>query len=364
MRVLDLLVVCRPMTALLLLIWSVGCASQHDASDPGRNEAVEFVGGDLTLKGTLELPEGAAEHRWPAVVLVHGSGPVSRDAPMNQQLAMSFGCTIRVFAELSHALAAAGYAVLRYDKRTCGPFNGCAQNGYPRPSNDMTVDQLVDDASAALTWMAERDDIDSERIFLVGHSKGATFAPRLIERHPTLAGAVLLAGPYRPIDETMVYQAGFVRQLVDELGTPTREDAEYVAELEGFAAELRALRAGTYGGQTLRGAGLPYWESWMALGDSAPLLAKAAPKPLFVLSGDYDWNVPPAETALWQAALTEATPNVPHRTRVVPCVTHALNCVSQPDYRQIRVEDIGCRVSRDVVREVVAFLNEVSTSAN
>ena len=63
-----------------------------------------------TLYGTLTVPARGAET---AVLLIAGSGPTDRDG--NNR-----GLRCDCYRLLAEALAAAGYAVLRYDKRAIG----------------------------------------------------------------------------------------------------------------------------------------------------------------------------------------------------------------------------------------------------
>ena len=62
---------------------------------------------DYPLPGLLTLPDGAGP--FPAVLLVHGSGPQDRDEAVGPN---------RPFRDLAVGLAALGVASLRYDKRT------------------------------------------------------------------------------------------------------------------------------------------------------------------------------------------------------------------------------------------------------
>ena len=71
--------------------------------------------GGHELHGTLCLP--ATRRQPPVVLMIHGSGPLDRNANMPGQ-------QFDVFNSLAHALAAAGYASLRYDKRGCGSSTG------------------------------------------------------------------------------------------------------------------------------------------------------------------------------------------------------------------------------------------------
>ena len=63
--------------------------------------------GERALPGTLAMPKGTGP--FPAVVLVHGSGPQDRDETVGPN---------KPFLDIARALAAQGIAVLRYEKRT------------------------------------------------------------------------------------------------------------------------------------------------------------------------------------------------------------------------------------------------------
>lgn len=185
-----------------------------------RTRSVAFDSTDLTLKGTLELPSRATpEDPVPAAVFVHGSGPHNRNEPIRAQLAMTFPEEVTVFADLAEALAEAGYASLRYDKRTCGPFNGCADNGYPVPARETSVTDFIDDAIAAIDFLSGIPEVDLERIVYIGHSQGGTLAFEALARRPSLAGAILLAGNRRSIEKLLAWQAERLREVLEELGT-------------------------------------------------------------------------------------------------------------------------------------------------
>lgn len=66
-----------------------GKADAGDVPGPPTVEAVRFPSGDLQLEGDLHLPTTPGPH--PAVVLIHGSGPINRQSVLNGQLALQFG---------------------------------------------------------------------------------------------------------------------------------------------------------------------------------------------------------------------------------------------------------------------------------
>ena len=115
-------------------------ASSPERPQAGPREVALQVGADpqYPLGATLTVPDGPGP--FPAVVLVHGSGPLDRDETV--------GAT-RMFADLAAGLAARGIAVLRYDKRTFTYAD--------RLTNDLTLDdEVIDDAVDAVYTLAAR----------------------------------------------------------------------------------------------------------------------------------------------------------------------------------------------------------------
>jgi dienelactone hydrolase len=270
---------------------------------------------------------------------------------------MKFGCSVELFEELADGLEAAGFVVLRYDKRTCGPFNECADNGYPFPSLMHVIDDLVKDAAAGVRWLATQPDVDASRIYVVGHSEGGQLVPRLLTDVAELRGGVMLAAPFNPIDTVMLGQVAFLDTRVRAAGKNDAATKKTLKDLFEQVNALQQLREGTYQGVKIGSAPTVYWKSWMKLGDEAPALAAATPKPIYVLSGSYDWNVPPNETEEWKRVFEAAAEtSAAHTTEVVPCVTHAMNCIRQPTPELIKPMDIDCGVDERVIAKVVAFL--------
>ncbi len=101
---------------------------------------VTIASDGLALEATLTLPSG--DGPFPGVVIIHGSGPVNRDGTVPGQLNRGFPAPVSVYRDLAEGLAEQGVASLRYDKRTCGTFNGCAENAYPIPGDDLLAGRL------------------------------------------------------------------------------------------------------------------------------------------------------------------------------------------------------------------------------
>lgn len=318
--------------------------------------AVMFDGRDLTLAGDLRLPDGRGPH--PGIVLLGGSGPSSRDGVVPGQLAMTFPQPVTVLADLAAALRDAGYAVLTYDKRTCGPFNGCADNGYPTPPDDLTIEAFVDDATAAVTYLRSRSDVRTDGVVFAGHSQGASFVPGMLLDDPKLAAGVMLTAPYEPVDVLLAAQAETVARIVAGLDTPPPAAAASVTQLRQLARSVSNLRSGGGGADDttqLGGASVGFWRSWLRQSDGVPQLAQQATQPMLVLNGGADTNVDSDQTARWRQTLTDD----PDRVVELDCVSHALNCLGTDDPLAVDPGAIETTVDARVAQTIADFLDPV-----
>ncbi len=139
---------------------------------------VKFGGeaGEPRLAGTLTLPEGQGP--FPAVVLIPGSGPQTRDETVAGH---------PIFWVLADALSRNGFAVLRYDKRGVGQSGGTYA--------EATLHDFAQDARTAADWLGSQPGVDRRRLGLIGHSEGGLAAPLAAAKDPAIAFMVLLAAP-------------------------------------------------------------------------------------------------------------------------------------------------------------------------
>jgi dienelactone hydrolase len=238
--------------------------------DRFREVDVRVGSAPYVLGGTLTLPRGNGP--FPAVLLVHGSGPNDRDA--------SVGAT-KIFRDLAQGLASSGIAVLRYDKRTYTYRN--------QLSNDITLDdEVVDDGIAAVKLLGSRSDIDPARIFVIGHSLGGLLAPEIAVRAGGVAGIALLSPPGRPPWE-------IVREQMRYLGAPR----EVLVQTETAVIELSL---GVEHG-VLVGMPYSYWRDW-ASRDGVAMVKRFA-RPTLVMHGTRDYQVSSGDFATWQEGLTK-----------------------------------------------------------
>lgn len=154
-----------------------------------------------SLNGTLTLPLGPGPH--PAVLLLHGSGPLDREGN-TPKLPMGLG---RPVAE---ALAARGVATLRYDRRGTGAVPGDWRTSGFHDNRE--------DATAAVHALASRADIRTDAVGVIGHSEGALHAMALGARTDVRA-VVLLAGFANLGEEAFRWQG---RSVVGSMPAPVR----------------------------------------------------------------------------------------------------------------------------------------------
>lgn len=233
------------------------------------------------LHGALTLPAGAGP--FPAVVLVAGSGANDMDETIGPN---------KPLRDIAEGLARAGIASLRYDKRT---FD------HPGGSASLVIDtEVTDDAVAAAHLLAQQKEVDPRHVFVLGHSLGATMAPRIGQRDPQLAGLVLLAAPARRIFDVIEQQ---VREQLAKSGRPP---AAIEQAVQADVAEQRLLAAIAPGQPVPEGkfAGMPqgYWLSWSRVDPVAD--AKSIALPMLILQGGSDFQVSPTlDFARWQQEL-------------------------------------------------------------
>jgi dienelactone hydrolase len=251
--------------------------------DAFKESEVKVGEGEWVLPGTLTLPTG--DGPFPAVVLVHGSGPQDRDETIGSN---------RPFRDLAWGLASQGVAVLRYEKRTKVHAAKLAK------AKDLTVkEEVLDDALAAAALLRKTKGIDPKRVFVLGHSLGAMAAPRLGELDPDLAGLIVMAAPTRPMADVLIEQLEYVLSV-----NPTPGQKEAVAKLKAQAEKLKdpKLPADTPGEELPFGVAAVYWRS---MDDLRPAERAAKVKqPLLVLQGGRDYQSTMDDFDGWKKALS------------------------------------------------------------
>lgn len=288
----------------------------------------------ITLAGTLTKPHGSGP--FPAVLLIAGSGPNTRDEAVAGH---------RVFLVLADALTRRGLAVLRFDKRGVGKSTG----DYAKA----TTEDFVSDALAAVAYLHQRPDIEARHIGLIGHSEGAVIAPAVAVRSREVAFLVLVGAPAVRGDAILEKQG----ELIRAAGPPHSAafyafnsdlEKQAIAAVEQESNDARAgeriralwaaakaklpgsgLTAAEQKGLEQAGAAIdgqikqltsPWMRHFLTY-DPAPVLERAR-QPILVIYGSLDLQVPPAQNRLpMERALKR---NKDHTVTEIPGINHLM----------------------------------------
>ena len=239
---------------------------------------------DGELPGILTLPTG--DGPFPAVVLVHGSGPNDMDETIGN---------VKPFRDLAEGLAAKGVAVYRYDKRTYTFGMKMAEN-----HQGTLMEETVEDAVAAVQLLAQQDQIDASRIYVLGHSLGGNAIPmidKMLKEQPASAcGYVMMAGSPRNLGELMREQYEFLFTVQPELMEQAQMDKEAILSDLDRLNDLDSLTDD----DMVQGVYAPYWK-WLAEYDQLKM-AEEITKPVLVLQGEEDWQVTMKDFGIWKEA--------------------------------------------------------------
>ncbi len=233
---------------------------------------VKIPAAGFGLAGTVTTPSAQGRLRHPAVVLVAGSGPVERDALV---------AGIPVFAQLAGQLAERDFVVLRYDKRGTGQSGGRTER--------VTLQDYADDVVAAVKWLAKHKDVDPERVFVVGHSEGASIGMLASAAEKKIEGLVMMSGMAIPGRELILEQQQHV------LGASNLPEAERTQRVELQKKILEAAMT-EKGWESLppevRGlVDTPWYRSLLTF-DPAKTMDRVK-QPILILQGDRDAQVKP-----------------------------------------------------------------------
>ncbi len=188
-----------------------------------KSEDVSWSLGDTTVDATVAAPDG--QGRFPAVVLVAGSGPTDRN--WESPLLPGPNGSGRLIAEL---LASSGYVTIRYDKRASGPR---AQQNMALLAGRISLESHFDELKGAVSHLLARADVDRIRLFALTSSEGAMHA-LYYQTHAGVvpfAGMVLTGAPGRALSDIASFQ---VESQLKALPDSADLIARYHALLEKF----------------------------------------------------------------------------------------------------------------------------------
>jgi fermentation-respiration switch protein FrsA (DUF1100 family) len=240
--------------------------------------------GEYALNATLSMPKGGGT--FPAVVLVHGSGPNDRDESIGPN---------KPFRDLAWGLASQGIAVLRYEKRTRSHPKYYQKNPY------YTVkDEVTDDADSAIALLGRTKGVDVKRVFILGHSLGAYLAPRIAIGNKDIAGIIMLAAPTRHLEDLVVEQIRYIADHEPQADKSTMD--KQIAMMDNARAEVLALTSAD-SAKTVLGVPGSYWLD-LAKYDVVST-AQSLHVPILIMQGERDYQVTMTDFNMWKKELAE-----------------------------------------------------------
>ena len=148
--------------------------------------------------------------RMPAVLFVQGVGCYSIDSPLDTNAAE---------VQLLNYLTRQGFVTMRVDKSGMGDSQGI-------PCAELDFDTEGEGYRQALLQLRSLDEVDSNRVFIIGHSMGGVYAP-LLARTVPVCGIVA----YGTIGEKFKdHFANSRRTIASAYGLADAEAAEYVRD--------------------------------------------------------------------------------------------------------------------------------------
>jgi pimeloyl-ACP methyl ester carboxylesterase len=271
----------RFMKRWAMLLLMLACVAPQAVAAAGSEQPIALDTASGKVAGTLRLPASAA--RAPAVLIIAGSGPTDRDG--NNAMIPGHNDSLKMLAE---ALAQAGFASVRYDKR------GIAESRAAAPDeSQLRFDTYVTDAAA---WIAQmKADPRFSSVAVIGHSEGALIGMLAAERagasaYVSLAGVADAPG------------AVLRKQMAGKLPPPLAADNERIlASLEQGkpAADVPPALAALY-----RPSVQPYMISWMQYLPAKRIAALRMP--VLIVQGTTDIQVDVGQAQALKAARPDA----------------------------------------------------------
>lgn len=282
----------------------------------------------VDLPGFLTVPKG--DGPFPAVVLVHGSGPADADESVG---------AIKVFKDLAQGLSSHGVLVLRYTKRTKVVTTQVAT----------VEDEVIDAVRAAVTLLSTTKEADPKQLTVVGHSQGAYLAPRIAKEVKGIKAIVMLAAPARSIDALLEEQLDYLTRNADP---KMREDL--LAKQKKFKEQIHSQALKPEDDVPFPVGGVGKGKYYLDLRSYDPVKTVAAlGVPAMLLQGGRDYQVSPErDFGLYKQALTGKSNVV---LRLFPSLNHLMvggtGASTPAEYDQPGHVDV------DVVTAIAAFAN-------
>ena len=307
-------------------------------SIPG-DESVLVPSLGFNLAATITRPAQATA-AVPAVILIGGSGPTDRDETV---------AGIPIFGQVARDLVAAGFAVVRYDKRGVGQSGGRVES--------VTIADYAEDARQVLLWLEKQKGIDKDRIALVGHSEGGLVAMLTAGRERGKVAAMALIGtPATSGNEVVLEQQKY---LLSKMPIDDAQREEKVALQQKInAAVIKGTGWADIPVAARRAADTPWFFSFLTF-DPGKAMDNTR-QPVVIVQGELDTQVLPHHAdQLGVMARERKGDKVPVEVVKVPGVNHLLVPAKTGDVSEYGSLGPDAKVSPQVTSAIANFLTKV-----
>jgi len=225
------------------------------------------------LNGELIFPLHVVQA--PVAILVHGSGASDLDETIGPN---------KIFKDLALELAMKGIATFRYNKRAFS---------YPetiKKGVDFNIlEETIDDASSAIEMLSGIEEIDTSKIFVLGHSLGAYAAPWIADINPRISGIIMMGAPSQPIFELLPMQFEYMFGLDNHMSFVEKQ---FLRRVKKQTVMMRKGNFDQIKSKTFAGT---YWPPsyFKFIQDYSPLSTLDSTEcPVLILQGGRDYQVP------------------------------------------------------------------------
>ena len=263
-----------------------------------------FIGAKgFSLGATVTVPP-SLEGRGPAVILVAGPGPQDRDH-------LSYG--VPLYAQMARALSQAGYIVVRYDARGVGRSGGRAESAR--------MDEYADDVVSVVEWLRRREDVDRDRIGIVGYGDAGFIALTAARRTDRIHAVALINSPGLTGREVTLERQSLA------LADTSLSETERQSRLEMQKQVLDAVTTGrgweTIAEEVRAQADTPWFKSWVAFEPNE--MIRRMRQPILILHGGLDTEVPLAHARqLEEFSETRDRAEATTQATILPGINHLM----------------------------------------
>jgi uncharacterized protein len=307
-------------------------------------------------KGTINIPKRSSSDttstkKYPTVLLIPGSGPVDRDCTLGGTKCMK---------DLALGLATAGFVTLRMDKPM--PVVAFKQVLIKTAT---VQDEYITPLCAALKYLSAREDVDEDRIFLLGHSLGGFVAPRLCKEamgmRVKVKGIVYCAAASRPIYRAMAEQLEY---LDEHFPRESREVAE--KEVKSWKEVRRVIESGgpkTGEKDPTQELAVPLPLSYVKdLWENDPVEeAQALDVPMLFAQGQRDWQVGIEDFERWQDGLKGQKADEKAEWKLYHNVGHTISPVDEKKFGTFQYSE-PANVEKELIMDIIDFLGRTGTA--